>query len=133
MAIDRACVFKAQVFKHVLGLNEALRLLLNHLCQGIQRGRIFQHLLANFFGIGIKPAAHQFMQVMVQGSHGGADGHVVVIQDHQQVAVGGACIVQGLIGHARCESAIANDGHSFALTAHLLGRHGHAKSGRNTG
>jgi hypothetical protein len=87
VTIYRACVFKAQVFKHRLGLNKALRLLLNHLRQGIQRRRIFEHLLANFLGVGIKPAAHQFMQILVQSAHGWADRHVVVIQNDQQIAI----------------------------------------------
>ena len=133
MAIYWACVLEAQIFKHGLRLNEALCLLLNHLRQGIQRRRIFQHFFANFFGIGIKAAAHQFMQIMVQGPNRRADGHVVVVQNDQQVAIARASIVQGLVGHACCKCAIANDRHCFATAAHLFGGHGHAQCGRNAG
>jgi hypothetical protein len=49
-------------------------------------------------------------------------------RDHQQITIAGACIVQGLVSHASCQSAITNDGHRFALTARELGRDGHAQS-----
>ena len=73
------------------------------------------------------------MQIMVQGPNRRADRHVVVVQNHQQIAIARACIVQGLVSHAGCQCAIANDGHCFAAAAHLFGGHGHAQCGRNAG
>ena len=133
VSIHRTRVLETQIFKHGLRLDEALCLLLNHLRQGIQRRRVFQHFLANFFGIGIKAATHQFVQIMVQGTNRRADGHVVVVQDDQQVAIARASIVQGLVGHASCQCAIANDRDCFAAAAHLFGGHGHAQCGRDAG
>jgi hypothetical protein len=52
-----------------------------------QGGCAFEHLLAHIFCSGIKLAAHQLRQIPIQGTHGGADGHVVVVQDHQQLCL----------------------------------------------
>ena len=133
MAIDRPGVGESQFFKNRMRLNQVLGLFLQVLGQCKQRRCIAQHLLTQFFGLGIKAPAHQLSQVMVQGAHRRADRHVVVVQNDQQVIGAVARVVHRLVGHACGQGPIANDGHRFALAAGLLVRHRHAQCGRNTG
>ena len=133
MAVDRPGVGESQFFKNRVRLNQVLGLLLQVLGQGKQRRRIAQHLLTQFFGLGIKAPPHQLGQVTVQGAHRRADRHVVVVQNDQQIIGAVARVVHRLVGHACGQGPIADDGHRFALAAGLLVRHRHAQCGRNTG
>ena len=133
MSIDWPCVSESQLFKNRVGLDEILGLLLQLTCQRKQGWCIFQKFFAQLFGFGIKPPRHQLTQVLIERTHRRADRHVVVVQNDQQITIGCACIVHGFIGHACSECAIANDGHSFALTSRLFGRHCHSQRSRNAG
>ena len=111
-----------------------LGLLLESFGQVDQRGRrAFEHLLAHFSGGCIKTTTHQLGQIAVQRTHWRTDGHVVVVEHHQQVAIGHPRIVQGLKRHARCHRAVADDGHRMALLALLTRGQGHAQGGRDAG
>ena len=49
-------------------------------------------------------------QVVVQAANVFVDGNVVVVQDNQDIRLGGACVVQAFPGQATGEGAVANDG-----------------------
>ena len=127
VAVDRADVVEAEFLEQRGRHHHALGLLLEALGQLEQRRRDLEHLLADVLGRGIELAAHQLRQVTVQRAHRRADRHVVVVQHHQQVAVGNAGVVQGLEGHARAHRAVADDGHRLAVLTLVLGGHGHAQ------
>ena len=135
MAIDRANVIKTKFFKDGAGHDHAFGMPFKTLGQLKQRWRHFEHLLGTFACCGVKIAAHQAGQVFVQGAHGRADRHVVVVEHHQHIAVHTVVrhtgVVHGLEGHASTHGTVTNDGHGFAFFALDLGRQRHAQRGRN--
>ena len=126
VAVNRADVVKTKFFKQGGRYDHALGLLLEASCQVKQRRRIFQDLLAHLFGGRVKTPAHELRQIAIERSHGRADGHVVVVEDDQQIGVRHTGVVEGFKRHACGHGAVANDGHTSALLAFLLGRQGHA-------
>ena len=131
--VDGADVVEAKIFKQGGRHHHAFGVRLQALGQLKQRRRIFEHLLAHAFGRRIKLPTHELGQVTVERAHGRADAHVVVVEHHQQAAVGHAGVVQGLKSHARAHGTVANDGHRVALLALLLGRQRHAQGRRDGG
>ena len=98
-----------------------------------QRWRVAQHLLTPFFSFCVKAPRHQLREVLIQSPYRRADGHVVVVQDDEQVALAGARVVHCLVSHAGGECAISDDRHGLALASGLLGGNGHAEGGRDAG
>ena len=98
-----------------------------------QRRRVAQHLLAPFFGFCVKTPRHQLREVLIQSPNRRADGHVVVVQDDEQIALAGTGVVHCFVSHAGGERAIADDRHGLALASCLFGGNGHAESGRDAG
>ena len=78
-------------------------------------------------------ARHEPRQIGRHGASRRRDGHVVVIEDHDQPRVPGACIVHGLIGHARRHGAVADHGHDIVGRALQVARHRHAQPRRDRG
>ena len=113
--------------------HHALGLLLQPLGQFKQRRRIAQHLLAHVLGRRVELPAHELGQVAVERAHRGRDRHVVVVQHHQQPALGHTGVVQGLEGHAGRHGAVADDGHGVAFIALDLGGQRHAQRRRDAG
>ena len=136
MAIDRADIVEAKLFKNRAGNHHALGMFLEAAGQLIQR-RVLQHALGALARGRIELAAHQARQVFIQGPDRRADRHIVVVQNHQQIAhqpaVGDAGVVECFESHARGHRAVADDGHDIALLTLDLGGHCHAMSGRNRG
>ncbi|MNV13154.1 hypothetical protein D3C71_1037850 [compost metagenome] len=76
------------------------------------------------------PAEH-----LGQPADGLGDGHVVVVEDHQQVrfAVHATGMVERLVGHAGGHRAVADHRHHLALVALELARDGHAERSGDRG
>ena len=87
VAVNRADVVETKFFKQGGWHHHAFGLLLEASRQVKQRRRIFQNLLAHLFGSRIKTPAHELRQIAVERTDGGADGHVVVVQDNQQICI----------------------------------------------
>jgi hypothetical protein len=62
-----------------------------------------------------------------------ADGHLVVVEDDQQIGVERAAVVERLEGHAGAERAVADDGDDLPALALELGGDGHAERGADGG
>ena len=133
VAVDRSDVVEAEFLEQRGRHHQALGALLEALGQFEQRRRDLQHVLAHVLGGGVELAAHQPGQVAVQGADRRADRHVVVVQDHQQVAIGHAGVVQRLEGHARAHRAVADHCDRMAVLALQAGGHGHAERGGDAG
>ena len=69
----------------------------------------------------------------MQAAGGLVDGDVVVVQDHQEVRLRGAGVVQALPGEAAREGAVADEGHRALLRAGEAGRLGEAEGRRDGG
>ena len=131
--VDRADVVEAELLEQRGGHHHAFGVFFQPLGQ-LEQGRcIFQHILGPGLGRRVKTPAHELGQVAVERPHGRADRHVVVVQDHQQLALFDARVVQRLESHAGRHGAIANHRNRMARFAFLAGRHGHAQSRRNAG
>ena len=129
--VDRADVIEAKLLEQCRRHHQSLGAFLKTLGQFEQRRRDLEHVLANAFRSRIKLAAHELREIPVQRADRRADRHVVVVQDHQQVALGDAGVVQCLEGHAGTHGAIADDRHRLAVLALVTGRYRHAERGGN--
>src|SRR6266568_9462813 len=58
-----------------------------------------------------------FVQASSQSAHPRADGHLVVIENHQQILAQSAGVVERLKNNARGQSAVADDGHTTLVRA----------------
>ena len=79
----------------------------------------------------IGASGNQACEISTHRAHRRCDGHVIIVQDYNQAAVHGACIVHGLISHARTHSAVANHGDDVVLLALQITTDGHAKTCRD--
>ena len=76
----------------------------------------------------VEPAGEHPGEVVAHRAHGGRDGHVVVVEDHQQIQVlERSRMVQGLEGHTARQGAIADHRHAVPLHALAACRKGHAQ------
>jgi hypothetical protein len=75
----------------------------------------------------------QLAQIAAHRADGRGDGHVVVVEDHEQPAPLGPRIVQRLVGHARGDRAVADDGDGVARGLAHVAPHGEAQRGRDRG
>ena len=57
----------------------------------------------------------QRQQVLLHAAHGTVDGHVVVVEDDEDVAVTGRHVVQTFIRQTARHGSVADDGHHVAL------------------
>ena len=133
MAVNRADVVEAKCLKQRGRHHHAFGMFFNALGQFKQGRRDLQHLLAHVLGGGIKLPAHELRQITVERAHGRADAHVVVVQDHQQLAVFHTTVVQRLKRHARRHGPVTNDGHGVAVLALEACGNRHAQGGGDRG
>ena len=133
MAIHRADVVETQLFKNSGEAGGAARLRFDLLGQFAQRRSHLQYNLAGLAHRRIKGDAEQLAQVAVQRTHGRADRHVVVVEDHQHAGFADTGVVHGLVGHARRHRAVADDGYCMAVRALVLRAHGHPQGGGDAG
>ena len=133
MSIDGPNVVEAKLLKQSGWNNHPFGMLLNALGQLKQGGCTFEDLLAHFLCSGVKAPAHELRQVAIECANRGADGHVVVVQNHQQIDFGDTRIVQGLKGHTGRHRTVSNDRHRTAILSLDASRLSHAQSGRDAG
>lgn len=58
---------------------------------------------------------------------------LVVVQDHNHVAVQETCVVHGLIGHTSCDCTVTNDSNHAVLLALEVAAHCHSQASGNGG
>ncbi len=133
VAVDGADVVEAEFLEHGARRDHAFDVLLGALGE-LQHGRhALQHLLAAAPHRGIETAGHQLRQIVVQRADRARDGHVVVVEDDQQVRIHRARVVQRLERHAAGHRAVADDGHRALVGAAQFGRDRHAQRRRDGG
>ena len=140
VAVDGAHVAEAQVLEQQARHHQALEIVLapfgrlgHALGNAFQRDGLDGHLDA------IPPpmvvlARHELVQVALQAAHVGADAHVVVVEDDEEVlGLQIARLVEPFEGHARGHGAIADDGDAMVVLLLKIPRLGHAEHGGNAG
>ena len=70
-------------------------------------------------------------QVALQCACGLVDGHLVIVQNHKQIALAIACVVQTLECQTSRHSTIADDGYNVTILARKFGRLSHSVCGRD--
>ena len=134
MAIDGADVIEAQLLEQCAAGPEAPRVFLRLLRLVIEEFRqALGELLGGLAQRPIGVARHEPRQIGGHGAGRGRDGHVVVVEDHDQPGVARARIVHGLIGHARRHGAVADDGDDIVAPALEVAPHRHAQPRRDGG
>ena len=66
--------------------------------------------------------------MVAEATHRLGDGHIVVIEHHQQILVQGPGLVEGLEGHTSTHGTIPDHRHHLTRLALLLGGNRHAQS-----
>ncbi len=133
VTVDGADVVEAELLEQRGGHHHALGLLFEPLGQFEQGRRALEHRLAHIFRRGVELPAHELGKVAVERAHRRRDRHVVVVEHHQQAALGHASVVERFKGHAGGHGTVTDDGHGIAVLAFDAGAHGHAERRRDAG
>ena len=96
-----------------------------------QEAVALHHLLAAFANLVQRAARHQAREHLGQRADVLADRHLVVVQDHEQVGLDVAAVVERLERHARGHRAVADHGDDLALVALALRRDRHGLEARH--
>ena len=115
VAVDRADVVEPEFLEQGRGHDQALGVLLHLFRQIPQRRHAGEDFFACFPRRGIETPGHEPREIAVQRAHRGGNRHVVVVQDHEQVGIHHAGVVEGLESHACRHGAVADHRHDVAL------------------
>ena len=110
VAIDRTDVIEAELLEQRTGGHHAFDVFFRALCQFQYRRCDAQYFFRAAAHTVIKPAGEQSSQVVVERADIRRNRHVVVVEDHQQVGIHGASIVECLERHASRHRPIADNG-----------------------
>ena len=126
MAVDGADVVEAKLFKQGAGDDHAFHVFFSPAGKFPDAGHFAEGFFAFLADGGVEFARQYLGQVVVHRADVGRDGHVVVVEDDEQVGVDGPGMVHGLEGHAAGDAAVADDGDHLFVLALELGGNGHA-------
>ncbi len=130
MAVDRAHVVEAQLLEQGAAGGHAAGVFLG-LARRFLHG-LGQHMHHGFADLAqglIQAPGHQARQIGAHAAHGRGDGHIVVVEHHDQLAGGVSRVVHGLVGHARAHGAVADHGDDLVVLALLIARRAKAQRG----
>ena len=121
MPIYRTNVFKAHTFKHS-PFQEQQLCAVSYLFQyGIGRFANNRHHITELFEIIFKRlipvAGTQGVQMLADSTNIGIDGHLVIIQNNNQVRIFSACIIQRFISQTACHGTITDDSNHMVFSA----------------
>ena len=133
VAIQRADIVKAQLFKQRAGRDHALHVFFGAFGQFPGRADLFQHPFGALAHGDIELAGPDFGEVGGEPALVVADGHLVVIQDDQHIGPLVAGVGECLNRHAPGDGAIANDRDHLAVDAQVPGRQCHTHGGGDAG
>ena len=131
--VQRPDVVKSQFLEHGAGCHHAFHMLLGALGPLPEEAEVLEQAL------GALPHAQVGLGGPDLGEIGGqaalvvADGHLVVIQDHQHIGPLVPGVGQGFEGHAAGDGPVADHRDDLALQALLPGCQGHAHGGGDAG
>ena len=117
--VNGADVVEAKFLEQGAGHDHAFHVLFGAPRQLPHGGHLAQGFFAFLAHGRIKPAGQYLGQVVVHRTDVGRDGHVVVVEDDQQVGVQAAGMVHGLVRHAAGDAAVADDGDHVVVFAAL--------------
>ncbi len=115
VAVDRADVVESEFLEQGRRHDQALGVLFHLFREVPQRRHAGKDLFPRFPRRGIEAPRHQPREITIERTHRGRNRHVVVVQDHEQIGVHHAGVVERLESHARGHGAVADDRHHMAL------------------
>ena len=134
VAVHRADVVETQLLEQGAGNHHPLHVLLGPPGQLPQAGgHVVEDALAPFAYGGVEPAREKAGQVVGEPSDVGRDGHLVVVEYHQQIGVHVGRMVEGFEGHAGTDRPVADNRHHPAGLPARAGGHRHAECGADGG
>ena len=138
MSVERSEIADVHAFEDVLLVgqcrlqrivqsNEAFAAVVVHHATCLQPLRCLE-AQAVIGGIGV-----ELQKIFLHSANGTVDRHVVIVQDDEQVVIGGRHIVESLESQTAAHRTIADDGHHLrcGLMALRLRSHRHAQCGRD--
>ncbi len=133
VAVDGADVVEAELLEQGAGHDHAFHVFFCTSCQFPDAGHFAEDFFAFLADGGVQPAGQDLGEVVVHGADVGRDGHVVVVEDDEQVGVYCPGVVHGFEGHTAGDAAVADDGDHVFVLAFELGGDGHAQCGADGG
>ena len=134
MSVDRADIGEAQMFEQGRGFGMASDQFARTLCALTQGfGQVGRDPIRDVLQRGQRRLTGKTGQIARHRPGGRCDRHVVVVQDDEQPAAKIACIVERLIGHARADRPVADNGDRIACCLAQFARHREAERGGNAG
>ena len=135
MAVDRAHVIEAQLLEQRAAGQQPAGIFLGPLGGALQApGEFLRHPAGDLAQAQEALTADDARQIGAHGAHRRRDGHLVVVQDHDQARFARAGIVHGLVGHAGAHRAVADHRHHVpVLVAMQLVCHREAQARGNAG
>ncbi len=130
--VNRAHIVETHLFKERSASRHAAGIFFGAACFFLKRFR--KHLRDMFCKVpepAIGAAGNQTCQVGTHRAYGRRNGHVIVVQDHNQAAVHGACIVHGLISHASAHRTVSDHSDNIVLLVLQVTANSHAKARGN--
>ena len=130
MPINRTNIVKAKLFEECAAGDHATGKLLSLACgllQGLGQGS--GHGLAELAQGLIAAARDEPRHIGAHATDGRGDGHVIVVQNNDQLLGCLSGIVHGLIGHARAHRAITDNRDDLIVVAALVAGGAEAKGG----
>ena len=123
MTVDGANIVKAEFLKEGPACDHAPGIFLS-LARGFLQGlgQDLGHRLARLAQRAISAARHQPGHIGTHPADRRGNRHVVVVQDHRQLAGGFAGIVHRLIGHARAHRAVTDDRNHLVVAPGRIAR-----------
>ena len=133
MPVNRAIVFKAQMFKNRTRHKQIFNAAFNaadNIYNIFAVVFMFKPAFQILFYAGICFCRAQLVQIIAHSADVFGDRHLIVIKHNNQLFLQIAGVVQRFISHATCHGAVADNGNHFIIFALQVTRNRHAQSSR---
>ena len=133
VAVDEADVVETYLLEQGAGGHHALHIFLSPMSRFQGRGDLGQHPFAAGADEVVGPAGPHPREITGEAAHIVGDGHIVVVEDDEDVLIHIAGVVESLEGHPRGHGAVSDDGDVVALLLLHPRRRHHAEGGADGG
>ena len=137
VAVDRADVAEVELLEQHAAVQAGFDRFLDLGQESLGRIAEQGHLVEDFeyftFQAGVERVDPQPIEIFAQAAHARADRHLIVVENHQQLAAHAAGVVHRFVHDTRGESPVADDGHrvAVALSGHQVIAAFESQGGRN--
>ena len=133
VAVDGADIVEAELLEERPRHDQSLDVLLCAARELPHRGHPAQRLPAALAHARIELSGEHLGEALGEGAHVGGDGHLVVVEHHEEVGLDVAGVVERLERHAAGETPVADDRDHPSRRAALPGANRHAERGAHRG